>query len=158
MSDYIKRSVLGVSTCSRMHDHGSAKLTFAYKSVEPLVFFIHTNVGESEHPDVAPVNVRKVTYEVYRESVFNWLVNAPAGSVLQLGDTTFKIRLSMPFVVTIKFPLVELATGQLTNPMVMLPREWLQRFLVDTYVVVPSEVECDYLKIDECIMKLIEKR
>lgn len=156
MSRIIKRTAVGFSTCPSMHDHGAARMTFTYNTDHPLVFRVSTNlVYQEESGEV--VDGGKLAYDVYRESVYFWLVEAPGGSMITLGDVSLKVRLSMPYVVTFKFPQVMTPNGEVVSPMFMTNREPFLRFLADTYAALPAEVECDYLKIDDCIAQILER-
>lgn len=156
MSEYIKRSTIGINTCHKMHEHGDAKITLSYRVDNPLVFWIGAKLTYNDPLTGEPALEKRVVQEFYRESVFFWLVNAPAGSLHELGSKSLKVRLSLPFVVCVKFPPVPLdgyGTAEI-SPMIMLSREFLQKFLADTYVAVPAETECDVLDLDGCIEKI----
>lgn len=151
MSVIIKRSTIAIITCPKTHDHGQTTFKASYLHKNPLTFNVSCKIVD----EVGAV-LSRVSYEFYREAVHFWLLNAPGGSVLELGAASLKVRLSAPHAVTIKFPEVILRDGRKFNPMVMVSREWLQRFLADTYVALPAEVECDRLDIDGCIAKILE--
>ena len=156
VSEYVKQSVIGINTCPKMHEHGAAKITLSYRVDNPLVFWISANLTYNDPLTGKPAFTKRVVHEFYRESVFFWLVNAPGGSVHELGDRSFKIRLSMPSVVCVKFPPIPWDGDDVTiSPMIMLSREALQHFLADTYVAVPAETECDVLDLDGCIEKIL---
>lgn len=157
MSVIIKRSTIAVVTCRKMHDHGQTTLKATYQTQSPLTFNVFCKIMDSEGHTLS-----RISYEFYREAVNSWLLHAPAGSLLELGQASLKVRLSAAHVVTIKFPEVQLSDsdfhrpGIKLTPMVMVSREWLQRFLADSYVAVPAEFETDQLDIDGCIAKILE--
>lgn len=152
MKPIIKRSIGVISTCPRMHDHGQARIRFSYSTDNPLVFQVHTQVVTAENG--IEQKLFKLDQEIYREVVFYWLVDAPGGSLLTLGETSLKVRLSTPAVVVFKFADVDL-DGEIATPMFMMNRSDLHKFLADTYAAIPVENECDYLKIDDCIEKIL---
>lgn len=154
MSTYIKRDALCVSTCKHMHDHGESRVRFVYSQTKPLVFTVKTRLTTRDAYGEL-TRVKPVAFEIYRESVFYWLTNAPAGSVLNLGETTIRVRLSAPQAVVFKLPYVLLDEETEALPMFVMAREWLQRFLADTYAALPAEAECDYLPIDSCIRQIL---
>lgn len=150
MKDIIKSSGIGIGTCPKMHDHGECEVKLSYKTQTPLTFNLYTRLP-------ARAGGARVAYEFYRESVHYWLLNAPGGSELPLGEATLRVRLSIPTIVCIRFPevLVDADFSTPIRPMLMLSREWLQWFLADTYVALPAEFECDYLDLDGCITKIL---
>lgn len=155
MSVIIKRYAIGFATCAKMHDHGVSKLKMEYDLNSPLTFTMSTMLAR-ENGDGTADDVKSVTYEFYRESVHLWLAVAPGGSLLELGQISLKIRKSMPHVVTFKFPaFADPSSGLTYTPMFMMNRSALQKFVADTYVALPSELESGRLNIDDCITKIL---
>ena len=149
VSKIIKRDLGAIVTCRKMHDHGDGSVRLTFNDTNPLCFYVRTRLTAAEID-------RPVAFEIYRESVHFWLANAPAGSLLELGQTSLKVRLSHSGVVTLKFPVTQISDEVSIEPMFMVRREELQRFLADTYVALPAETECDYLRIDSLIGKILE--
>lgn len=150
----IKRDLVGVSTCEWMHEHGAAKMRFSYQLDNPLVFDVSTNISKRDDAGNI-VHVRKVHYELYRETMHLWLLHAPAGGVVEFGEISVKVRRTMPYIITFKFPTLVLDDEYEATPMFMVSREYVQRFIADTYVALPAELEYAYLNVDDCITKIL---
>jgi uncharacterized protein (DUF1330 family) len=137
-----------------MHDHGSTKIQLTYHYQNPLVIRLRVNVR------YVIGGVERVRFEasqdLYREAVHLWLATAPAGTTLALGETSLRVRSSLPSAIVIKFPEIRVAPSVYTTPMFILARDWLQAAVADTYVVVPAEFEYDQLNVDDCILKILE--
>lgn len=157
MSVIVKRYFNGISTCADMHDHGNARVRVTYDDANPLVFTMSVDLLRPEPDNNSLVKVRRADYEIYRESVHFWLLRAPAGGMLTLGQTSIKVRTTAPYLVTFRYPTEDLGDGYVIDPMFMMNRELLQRFLADTYAAVPAEVEDDFLNVDVCITKILER-
>lgn len=153
MSVIVRRHLLAVSTCAKMHNHGNVSIKLTYDDAEPLAFGLTLHLGRFG-ADGRPVDLGPASYELYRESVHFWLLNAPAGSLLPLGTISLKVRLSEPHAVCFRLPAYDLGDAEV-YPMFVVARDELQRFLADTYVVVPAEAEDELLNVDGCIAKLL---
>lgn len=158
MSKIIKRNLGAIVTCPDMHDHGEGRVRVSYNVTNPLSFFLKTRLT-ANYPDGSVAVNKPVVYELYRESVFYWLAQAPGGSVHTNGDVSMKIRLSAPYTISFRFPKIdeEFSPGRRLRlqPMLLVGREPLQRFLADTYIAFPAEIEYDLLNVDRCIEQLL---
>lgn len=159
MSKIIRRDLTAIVTCRKMHEHGEGRIRLSYNITNPLSFFVRTNLY-ARFPDGSVAVDKPVAYELYRESVHYWLLNAPGGSVHELGEISLKVRLSQPYIVSVRFPKIEVDELQRIKlqPMFMIGREPLQAFLADTYAAFPAECEYDLLNVDRCVEQLLRPK
>jgi len=150
----LKRKAIGVATCLKGHDHGQALVTFIYNTDNPLAFGMSFRYGEAADPD----NIRTLTMWFSRDYVAEWLQDAMLGTSLSLGETVLRISKRYGYIMTFKFPPVVLSTGESINLMIRLSREFVTKFLADTYSVIPQASPAETVWVDSCIAELLKPK
>lgn len=151
----LKRKAIGVATCMKGHDHGQALVTFIYNTGNPLGFGVNFKYGEAADP---AGELRSLTMWFSREYVYEWLKSPAPGAQLDLGETTVRWSKVYQDVITFRFPVVQLSSGEWIHPMVKLSAKFVKQFIRDTYSVIPPESEVDALQLDACIAELLKPK
>jgi hypothetical protein len=145
-----------IVTCPQMHPHGTVPLNVAYDSDEPLtIALVVTDAANTTY-----------AWQLARDLLLQAAVDGDRNdcAVVGLGDVTLKVRSSNPREITLRLP-VQVVPGVAYEIVVrnekkfiylIVDREQLRSFVLDTYRVVPAHLEVDHLPLDD-VDRLVEE-
>jgi hypothetical protein len=136
-------------TCPQMHEHGVVPLDVAYDVDEPLTIALVVTDASS----------KTYAWQLSRDLLLEAVVDGDRNdcAVVGLGDVTLKVRTSDPRAITLKLRVADPSRPQLRQFVYLIvDRDRLRRFVLDTYEVVPAHREVEHLPLGD-VDRLVEE-
>jgi len=138
-----------IVTCPQLHEHGMVPLDVAYDAEEPLtIALVVTDAANKTY-----------AWQLSRNLLLEAVVDGDKNdcAVVGLGDVTLKVRTSDPCAITLRLRVADPSRPQLRSFVYLIvDRDQLRRFVLDTYEVVPAHLEVDHLPLDD-VDRLVEE-